>query len=125
MAHEYPGQMVTLAASTDLTGAQYTFVDVGTDGRLIAPTTGGAVYGILQNKPLEDQAGTVMLNGISKLLTDATTMSVGDLVATSTAGYGVAPTTANEDQVVGRVVGGTSGSTGRKLSVQITSIGRS
>ncbi len=119
MAIEIPGQMVTLAASTTIT--QYTFVDVGTDGRLIAPTSGAAVFGVLQNKPTEDQAGTVMINGVSKILTDATTMSVGDLVATSTAGYAV--DVAATDYAIGRIVKGTSGSTGRILSVQITAIG--
>ncbi len=119
MAYEIPGQMVTVPASTTI--VQYTFVDIGTDGRLIAPTSGAAVFGVLQNKPTEDQAGTVMLNGISKVLTDATTMSVGDLVATSTAGYAV--DLAATDFAIGRVVAGTSGSTGRVMTIQISAMG--
>jgi hypothetical protein len=122
MAYEIPGQMVTLAASTTLT--QYTFKDIGTDGRLLDPAGSTApIFGVLQNKPTADQAGTVMISGISKVIATASTLAAGDLCASSTDGEAI-PVAAG-DFIVGRVVGGSSGGAGRVLSVEITPIGSS
>ncbi len=113
--------MVTLAASTDLSGHQYKFVTVASDGRLALPSTGASVFGVLQNKPTEDQAGTVMIAGISKIKATASTMGLGDLVYTDSSGR--ASTGGAGDYAVARVVGGSSGAVDRVLSVEITPIG--
>lgn len=121
MAVEIPGQMVTLQASTDLSLRQFTFVTVDANGHAAAPVAGASVFGVLQNKPGDDEAATVMINGMSKIIAPASTLSVGDLVATSTAGQPVPPGVG--DYVVGRITHGSSGGAGRVLTVAIEPIG--
>lgn len=121
MAYEIPGKMVTFpAGSTSL--EQFTFVGMNTSGQVVVATNGAPIVGVLQNKPtLVGQAASVMTDGISKVKAHGSTVSVGDLVTASSAGY-VAAAAAGE-YVVGRVVSGSSGSTGRVLSVDIQPIG--
>lgn len=121
MAIEIPGQVVTLPASTDLSAFQFAFVTVNASGEAAMPAAGASVYGVLQNKPFTGEAASIMTNGISKMVVPASTLSVGDLVATSTDGEPVPLSTG--DYAVGRVVRGSSGGAGRILSVQIEPIG--
>lgn len=121
MAYEIPGQMVTLAASTDMSALQFRFVTVGSDGRAAKPSAGASVMGVLQNKPTEDQAASIMIGGISKIQATASTLAEGDLCATSTAGEAI-PLSAGH-YAVGRIVDGSSGGAGRVLSVQIQPVG--
>lgn len=119
MAYEIPGQMVTLEASTTLT--QYTFVTVDANGKAARPADGGTIFGVLQNKPTAGQAASVMINGLSKVLCGASTLSAGDLVSTTTGGRAVA--VAATEYAVGRIVFGSSGSTDRVITVAIEPIG--
>lgn len=121
MAYEIPGQMVTApAGSTTL--VQFTFVTLDASGQAVVATNGASVYGVLQNKPtLAGQAASIMLDGISKVLAHGSTVASGDLISASTVGYAAALSAG--DYAVGRVVAGSSGSTGRVLSVQITPVG--
>lgn len=121
MAYEIPGKMVTVPASTDMTGLQYRFVTIGTDGRAALPAVGDPVFGVLQNKPLEDQAASVMIDGISKVVAAGSTVSAGQIVSASSVGLAITQPTGG--YAVGRVVSGSSGSTGRVLTVEITAIG--
>jgi hypothetical protein len=127
MAVEFPGQMVTHPASTAVLSTtsvnwQYRFVQLDANGELIAPTTEGHVIGVLQNKPTYDgEAGTVMINGITKVQAAGSTIATGDPVGASTNGMAAAPSTDFLSR--GRVVRGSSGSTGRILSVQLAAIG--
>jgi len=127
MAIEIPGQRYTFPASTAVLSTtsvnwQFRFVELDSDGQLIAPTAGGNVVGVLQNKPTyENEAGTVMINGVSKVQVAGSTRSVGDSVGGSTAGMAIAPTTAALAR--GVIVRGSSGSTGRLLSVQLANLG--
>jgi Uncharacterized conserved protein (DUF2190) len=121
MAYEIPGQMVTVpAGSTTL--VQFTFVTLSTSGRAVVASNGASVFGVLQNKPtLTGQAASVMINGVSKVLAHGSTVAAGDLISASSVGY-VAALSAG-DYAVGRVVSGSSGSTGRVLTVAIEPVG--
>lgn len=121
MAIEIPGQMITLPAAVDLSGRQFTFVTVSSTGGAATPTAGASVIGVLQNKPTSGQAATVMINGVSKVTSAASTIAVGDVIATTTAGQPAALTSG--DYAVGRIVSGSSGGAGRVLSVNIEPIG--
>jgi len=123
MAIEIPGQVVTVAASTDLSALQFRFMTLDSNGEAAVPAGSTApIYGVLQNKPnAQGIAASIMVNGISKMRPTASTLSVGDLVASSTSGEPIP--VAGGDFTVGRVVRGSSGSTGRIISVQLEPIG--
>lgn len=128
MAYEIPGQMITVAASTVMSAYQFRFVTLNASGLLTLPTStaGVSTIGVLQNKPADDgtadgPAGSVMINGVSKVKATASTLSAGDLCAASSAGFAV-PVVAG-DYVVGRVLGGSSGGAGRVLTVLLQNIG--
>jgi hypothetical protein len=121
MAYEIPGQLITLpAGSTTL--AQFTFVTVNSSGFAVLPAAGASIAGVLQNVPtLVGEAATVMVSGVSKVVAPGSTVKVGDVVAASSVGFAAA--LAGGDYAVGRVVSGSSGSTGRYLTVLLSPIG--
>lgn len=125
MAYEIlgTGDLVTLRASTDLSTHQYKFVinSTAASGAKLPGTAGVSVFGVLQNKPIEDEAGTIAISGISKVKATASTLHQGLLCAASSVGYAI-PASAG-DYIVGRVVEGSSGSTGRVLSVLLQPVG--
>jgi len=124
MAYEIPGRTITLPASTDLSAAQFHFVGVGSDGRAalsIVSTGDGDVLGVLQNKPTEDQAASIMIDGVTKVIAAGSTLSAGDLVGNTTAGRAGVRTAG--DMIRGTVLYGSSGSTGRVLTVALQNIG--
>lgn len=121
MAYEIPGQMVTLQASTDLSDYQYRFVTVDSNGKAALAANGAPVFGVLQNKPSDDQAASIMINGLSKVVAHGSTVAVGDLVTSSS--VGMAAAAAAGEYTVGRVVLGSSGSTGRVLTIALEPIG--
>lgn len=124
MAYEIlgTGDLVTLRASTTLAAHQYKFViNTGASGAALPGTAGISVFGVLQNKPGDDEAGTIAISGVSKVKATASTLAQGDLCAASSAGFAIPAGAGN--YVVGRVVEGSSGSTGRVLSVLIQPIG--
>lgn len=120
MAYEIPGQMITLPASTDLSGMQYHFVAITADGRVDHAGAGAAVLGVLQNKPTEDQAASVMVNGVSKIKAAGGTLSEGMQAKSDAAGRATAST---GDVVSGTIIFGSSGSTGRVLSILLDADG--
>lgn len=124
MAFEIPdqGQQYTLPASTALIGKKFRFVTVNASGQAAFPTVGAPVAGVLQNAPeVVNDACTIFGAGISKVEAAGSTVAVGDLVAASSIGRAVAVGSGN--YAVGRVVLGSSGSTGRYLTVRLESIG--
>lgn len=120
MAYEIPGRTITLAASTDLSAAQFHFVGVDSAGQAqlsILSTGDGDVLGILQNKPTEGQAASIMIDGVSKVYAAGSVLAAGDLVGNTTAGRAGVRTAG--DHVRGQVLFGSSGSTGRILTMVI------
>lgn len=121
MAYEIPGKMITLQASTDLSSYQYRFVTVDANGRAALAGNGVSILGVLQNKPSDDQAASIMIDGVSKVKAAGSTVAAGDLVTSSS--VGLAAAAAGGEYVVGRVLLGSSGSTGRMLTVALSPVG--
>ncbi len=70
MAFEIPGFQFTREAAADLTGQQYHFMQIDTDGLVdIASGQGEVMDGVLQNEPAAaGEAATIMVNGVSKIV---------------------------------------------------------
>ena len=105
-------------AATDL----YKFVGLSTDAEvLIGISTGGDVIGTLLSATYTTSAAnnesvTVgLLQGVGKVFMAASTRDAGQSVAASSAGFGIAPTT--DSAALGTTIEGSSGSTGRIVSV--------
>lgn len=121
MAYEIPGQLITLPASTNLSAYQFRFVTATAAGEAALNGDGLAAIGVLQNKPGDGEAATIMVSGVSKVKAAASTAAAGDLIASSSVGLAVVP--AAGDYTLGRVLQGTSGSTGRVFTVLLQNIG--
>lgn len=122
MAYEIPGKLITLPASTNLSAYQFRFVGVNGSGQATLNGDGAAAVGVLQNKPsLTGEACTIMVDGVSKVKAAGSTVATGDLIASSSVGLAVTPGAG--DYTLGRVIGGSSGSTGRVLTVLLQAIG--
>ena len=123
MAYETPGPGFTLPASTGL--KQFRFVSMsGTS--LAYPAKGAAVVGVTYSggttgSTRDPQYLTVVDRGIVKVEALTSTLAAGDLCSASSVGYAI-PSTAGA-YAVGRVVAGSSGGTGRVLSVQLLAVG--
>lgn len=120
MAWDAADEFITLPATTGL--KQYQFVSVNSAGKLANPTAGGRVVGVLvssgTNGTAANPVGTVQIVGVAKAYAKGSTLGVGDTVSASSLGY-AKPSTAS-GYVIGYVVDGTSGSTGRIISVTLT-----
>jgi hypothetical protein len=95
MAYEVPGFIIgTLKATADLSALQFTFVMQTTLGGIAGTTINTQrPLGILQNTPTSNQACSIMVSGISKLVSGTTTMVPNDLVGSTAGGRGVTLTT--------------------------------
>lgn len=119
MAYEIPGFSFTLPASTGVLNTQFRMVTINASGEAAFPAAGAAIVGCMTNKPtLSGQAATIVNDGIVKIEAAGSTVATGDLVAASSIGRVILGTTNNT--IVGRVVSGSSGSTGRILSVLLS-----
>ena len=67
MAFSENMQTISLVAASDLSGKQYYFVAVDTDGKAALTGDDGNPIGVLQNKPEAGQAATVAIAGVTKL----------------------------------------------------------
>jgi hypothetical protein len=101
----FPTISTALNDSTD----QYKFVTLSTAGN-VAPISSSnvtATLGVLVNTPTSNEPAAVQVAGVCQVRFPASTMSAGDLVAASSVGLGVPPSTDAGAQ--GRVVYGSSG----------------
>lgn len=116
MAYEVPGNIVgSLSASADLSAKQFfAVVTTSTGGVNVG---GGRIFGVLQNAPSSGEAATVMTDGITKLVAAGSTLAVGNPVGINAAGRAAA--VGSTAPRVGVIVQGSSGSTGRILSVDL------
>lgn len=115
MAYEIPGFSFTVPASTGVVGTQFRFVDIDSNGELVF--TAGSAIGVLTNKPdAEGVAGTVVNDGIVKVEAAGSTVAEGDPVTSDSSGR-ISGTLGTMANTLGTVVDGSSGSTGRILSV--------
>jgi hypothetical protein len=77
VAYEIPGFSFTLVAGEDLTSSQFCAVDVEVStGNVILPTKGERAIGVIQNKPDDGEAATIVVTGVTKVL-----VGVGGLIA--------------------------------------------
>lgn len=124
MAFEIPDGLITVPATTGLT--QFRLVALDSAGKAAYPSAGTAVDGSIvgagtTGSTVDPQYITIATRGVVKVSALASTVSAGDTVTATSVGH-VSATTAG-DYVIGRVVSGTSGSTGRILSVLLSPIG--
>lgn len=85
---------ITGIVDTDLSAKQYHFVDMDTNGDIVAvSTTGGKVLGVLQNNPngsaTQDKLATVAVAGIAMVKAGGV-INPGDWVKSDNAGKAVA-----------------------------------
>ena len=125
MANEGVGHQTSREAVADLSSAQYRYVVASStkDFGVKLPSTANnqRPVGILQNDPISGGEATVQIDGISKLAFKGSTLSRGDFFTMTTGGLGTAPST--EFGVLGQIISGTSGTTGRILTVQMQPTG--
>lgn len=69
-----------LVAGADLSSHQFKPVALGTDGRVVLAVDGAFAIGILQNKPIENEACEIEMDGISKAVFGATLANAGTLL---------------------------------------------
>ena len=118
MAYGFPGQMISLHTTQDLSSWQFGPVDLNSGGHAIkCVTTGGFALGIQQNTPsTAGGAITVMINGVSKARFNSTacnsTLGVRHPIHVDSTGGGLGPSTGS-GYILGRALTGlSSGSTG-------------
>jgi len=109
-----------LTASADLSAHQFKFMTIGATGAALNTTSGGAVDGVLQDKPgALGEACEVAYAGVSKVEAGAA-VSAGALVMSDAAGLAIAHTTTNH--AVGRAITA-AGASGELISVLLISYG--
>lgn len=120
MAYEKPGEKDGHhRAAADLSALQYRAVLLNGSGLMAQNTTAaGRISGVLQNKPLANQACEVMVTGVSKMVAGGT-VAQGALVASDNVGRAVAATTGNF--VIGRAETA-AGAAGQIISVALTPV---
>jgi hypothetical protein len=112
----FPTNSTALNNSTN----QYKFVMATTAG-VALPASSNVMnpIGILQNTPTSAEVAAVAVSGVSQLRMAASTLAAGDLVAGSSLGLGVAPSSDANQQ--GQIIYGSSGGAGRLVSVLLKS----
>lgn len=93
--YEIPGFSFSLTAASDLSGSQYRFCKCDANGQADAPSAGGLVVGVRQNKAASGRAVTVMADGISLVEAGSGGVTGGAKVTTDNAGRCVAAATGN------------------------------
>ena len=102
MAFEEALESITIKAGADLSAAtnQYKFVTLDANGNcILADALGEHVVGVLQNKPKQNQAATVAVDGVTKCQANAAIVAGANI---TTAATGRAVTAATGNQIVGQ-----------------------
>ena len=111
MAFEFPGQIISLPTTQNLTAAtnQYKPVSVNSGGNVIlSVTSGGHILGILQNLPASTNGGqcSVMISGVSKVYREGATPAIGEragIIVGTTLG-GTKASSAGQGYIIGRAL---------------------
>lgn len=101
----------TLEAAADLSGKQFYFVKLDSNGKAaVCAAATDVPIGVLQNKPTSGQAATILCVGTSKVSSDAA-LNEGDLIGTSADGQADAKTPGSDttNYVVGQMITATGG----------------
>ena len=122
MAWENHDAIITVPATTGL--AAFRFVKIDSAGKAAYPAAGIAPIGVSlvsTTGSTRDVAIPVQIVGVAKVSAPGSTVAKGDIVSASSVGRARALSAG--DYAVGYVVDGSSGSTGRILSVLLQNIG--
>lgn len=102
-------------AGADLTGKQFFFVKLDASGDVVLAGNGERAIGVLQNDPAQDEAASVRLEGISKVVSGAA-VTLPNLIGSDAAGKAVPA--ASTDQTLGEALS-TSGADLTVISVHL------
>ena len=91
MAYEIPGQRITLIAAADMSAKRFYAISVDSAGKAAIVGANERIAGIIQDAPKADQAGAVVINGVSLAVYGGTVTAGADLI-TDSAGRLVAAT---------------------------------
>ena len=111
MATREDTSAITLVAGADLSAAQFRFVKVNSSGYAVLAGAGEKAAGVLANDPLDGQAGTVDVGGVSKVVAGATVAAGAEVQSDAAA----AATTLNTGKPLGIALYG--GAAGEIISV--------
>ena len=125
MAVEYPGQIISLPSTGNLSAKQYYIVKLSTaDNCALQTSQGGFSIGVLQNTPSTDggDGASVMINGITKVVKASTgnAISHGSALVSSTAGTAILSTGGTDDWVIGRSLDDMAAATTGVIKMLIT-----
>jgi len=83
MSYEENLETISVEAGSDLSAAQYLFVDVASDGQIdVVGTKGAKALGILQDKPAaKGRPGCVGIGGVSKVECGATIAAGAEVIS--------------------------------------------
>lgn len=122
MAWEVTGPYITLPQTTGLRRGR--FVAVNTSGKLAYPAVGGfGVIGVLVSEgttgstAVPKRGGTVQIQGVAKVECLGGTLSRGSTKFVTSSSKGYAKLSTGGTRRLGMPIAGTSGSTGRMLSI--------
>ena len=99
MAYEIPGFSFTLVAGEDLRSSQFCAVDISQAGKAVLPVQGARAVGVIQNKPDDGEAATVVVTGITKAWIGTGGIGAGDNVTVDDDGTIIRAT--NTDRCIG------------------------
>lgn len=93
MATEYDVETFTLPAGADLSAKQFYFVELNNTGKVtVCNSAGERAFGVLQNDPTANQAATIAIGGVAKVIA-GDTIAIGDQIATDASGRAIPATT--------------------------------
>lgn len=95
---------ISLLAGADLTAAQFKFVKMGTDGRVVLAGIGDNAIGVLKNKPNTNESAGIQIGGIVYMQADAAIANTGTKVMSSADGQAVTAVAAAARHVLGVTV---------------------
>lgn len=111
MAYEIPDLVVSFKAGGDLSSKQYYFVKMNADNEVVVCSGATDIpVGVVQNDPTSGQEAEVMVQGVSKVSSDAA-LTAGTLIGTSGDGQADAKTAGSDgtEYIAGQVIEGSSG----------------
>lgn len=124
MAYSQAAKIVSLTAGTTFADTDlYKFVDLDTDGNVIISVSTnnslpiGVLYSRTATTSTDSEKVDVAYAGVVKVRMAGSTRAAGDWVTASSAGLGAVGS--SNRYVVGKLVVGTSGTTGRIATMQI------
>lgn len=129
MAYENPlgtNNLAIFEASTGL--KQYTFVALGSGGKLVAPSTLGHAIGVLVSSGTtgstrDDLVQSVQVYGVAKVISGSSSIAIGDIVAADADGFAIVATTANFGMGTALAAGVSTSTVGEIIPVLLQHLG--